>query len=221
VTGSIAIYGGGGSGREVLQLIRDINARRPTWDCLGFIIDPEFVAAPSVHGLPVLGGAEWLARNADVRAVIAIGAPADRRRIANRVSGRGATTFATLVHPDARVGDHVVLGPGTIVCAGALLTTDITVGTHVHVNIGASISHDAVLEDYATLGPGARLAGHVTVREGAELGLGAVVIPRCEVGAWAIVGAGSVVTAPVPGNATVVGSPARVIKERPPGWHDG
>jgi acetyltransferase-like isoleucine patch superfamily enzyme len=39
------------------------------------------------------------------------------------------------------------------------------------------------------------------------------------VGRWSILGAGAVVTRPVPENCTAVGVPARVIKQRPEGWH--
>lgn len=219
-TRPLAIYGGGGFGREVLQVVRDINRREETWDCRGFIVDRALVTTPTIQGLPVLGDAGWLSDHPDVQVVIAIGSPADRRKIARRIAGVGRTTFATLVHPMAWVGDHVVLGAGTVICAGTLITTDVRIGGHVHVNLSATIGHDAVLDDYVTVNPGVHISGNVTVREGVELGTGSVIVPKCEIGAWCIVGAGSVVTKPIPADTTAVGAPARVIKERLPGWHD-
>ena len=219
-TRSLAIYGGGGFGREVLQLIRDINRREETWDCRGFIVDRALVTTPTIQGLPVLGDVSWLTEHPDVQVVIAIGSSADRCKVARRIVGEGRTTFATLVHPRAWLGDHVALGSGTIVCAGALITTDVKIGGHVHVNLGATIGHDTVLDDYVTVNPGVHISGNVTVGEGVELGTGSVIIPKCEIGVWAIVGAGSVVTKPVPADTTAVGAPAKVIKERSTGWQD-
>jgi acetyltransferase-like isoleucine patch superfamily enzyme len=46
-----------------------------------------------------------------------------------------------------------------------------------------------------------------------------VLIPHCVVGHWSIIGAGTVVTGQVGENCTVVGAPARVVKQRPEGWH--
>jgi len=33
----IAIFGAGGQGREVLQLLRQINASTPQWACVGWV----------------------------------------------------------------------------------------------------------------------------------------------------------------------------------------
>jgi sugar O-acyltransferase (sialic acid O-acetyltransferase NeuD family) len=215
----IAIFGAGGMGREVLQVIRDINALRPTWSCAGFVVDSGFKGEATVAGLPVAGGIEWLAANPGVHVVVAVGASAPRRQVTERIRNQCANPFAVLIHPRAWIGENVQVGAGSVICAGALLTTDITIGEHVHVNIGSSISHDTVLGDFVTLNAGVRLAGNVHLHEGAEAGTGSIVIPRCAVGRWSILGAGAVVTGPVLENCTVAGVPARVIKERPEGWH--
>jgi len=70
-----------------------------------------------------------------------------------------------------------------------------------------------------TIAPGANVSGRVLVGEGTFVGAGAVILPDVKVGRWTIIGAGAVVTRPVPDNVTVVGSPARVIAQRTPGWH--
>jgi sugar O-acyltransferase (sialic acid O-acetyltransferase NeuD family) len=215
----IAIFGAGGFGREVAQLIRDINALHATWSCEGFVVDRAFCAQTQVAGLPVLGDIDWLVANPDVQVVVAVGAPAARRRIVQRIRERCSNAFATLVHPRAWVGDHVRIGAGSIVCAGAMATTDIRIGDHTQVHVGCMIGHDAMLEDFVTLSPGVNMTGNVRIREGVEMGAGSVIVPGCELGPWAVVGAGSVVTRQVPGNSTVVGVPGRVIKERAPGWH--
>lgn len=220
MTGRIAIVGAGGHGREILQLIRDINAVSPAWTCAGFLVEAGFDMPPAVAGLPVLGDLDWLAANPDAAVVVAVGAPAARRRLVRRIQARYANAFPVLVHPRAWLGAGVELGAGTVVCAGAMLTTDIRLGEHVHVNVGCTLAHDDVLEDFVTLAPGVHLAGNVRLREGAELGTGGVVIPRLGVGAWSVVGAGAVVTADVDPDCTVVGAPARVVKRRPAGWQD-
>jgi sugar O-acyltransferase (sialic acid O-acetyltransferase NeuD family) len=214
----IAIFGAGGFGREVLQLIQDINAQADTWNCAGFLVDRGSSGPAEVAGLPVLGDIEWLAAHPDVQVVVAVGSSAARRRIVERIRARCVNRFATLVHPRAWVGGRVQLGAGSIVCAGALLTTDIRIAQHVHVNIGCTIGHDAELADFVTLNPSVNVSGNVRIHEGSEVGTGSVIIPGQTVGSWAIVGAGTVVTREVPANVTAVGAPARVIKERAPGW---
>lgn len=216
----LVIFGAGGFGREVLQVVRDLNEVTSTWECLGFIADGAADEAPPVAGLPVLGGIHWLRTHPDVQVVIAVGSSCARRKIVQRIADAGCTNrFATLVHPRAWKGAGVEVGAGSVICAGALITTDIRIGEHVHVNIGSTIGHDAVLEDFSTLNPSVNVSGNVHIGTGSEIGTGSVLIPHCRVGAWTIVGAGAVVTASLNGNATAVGAPARIIKERPEGWH--
>jgi sugar O-acyltransferase (sialic acid O-acetyltransferase NeuD family) len=215
----IAIFGAGGFAREVLQIVLDINAQVPTWRPVGFVVD-RGNSTQSVGGLPVADSLEWLAEHPETQVVVAIGSSAARRRIAATIRAASTNPFATLVHPRAWIGRHVQVGAGSVVCAGALITTDIEIGEHVHVNIGCTIGHDAVLHGFATLNPSVNVSGNVTVGEGAEVGTGSILIPRANVGSWAIVGAGSVVTKPLDANVTAVGAPARVIKVRDAGWHE-
>jgi sugar O-acyltransferase (sialic acid O-acetyltransferase NeuD family) len=217
----IAIFGAGGFGREVLQLIRDINESRPIWSCVGFIVDSGFESQSMISGLPILGNTAWLEANPDVHVVVAIGSSAVRWRIAHQIRTHCKNNFAVLVHPRAWVGKNVEIGAGSIICAGSLITTDIKISEHVHVNIGATIGHDAVLGDFVTLNPSVNVSGNVILNDGGEIGTGSIIIPGCTIGEWSVIGAGSVVTKSIKDNCTAVGIPARMIKERPCGWHKG
>jgi sugar O-acyltransferase (sialic acid O-acetyltransferase NeuD family) len=213
------IFGAGGFGREVLQVARDINAVEQRLDILGFLVDEAYCGTEPVQGMPQLGGIEWLAENPGVRVVIAVGASAERAKIAQRISDCVGNMFGTLVHPRAWLGESVEIGEGSVICAGALVTTDIRIGKHVHVNIGATIGHDAILDDFVTLNPSVNLSGRVELGRGVEVGTGSVLVPGVEVGDWSVIGAGSVVLGGLDPNVTAVGVPASVIRRRETGWH--
>jgi sugar O-acyltransferase (sialic acid O-acetyltransferase NeuD family) len=217
----LVIFGAGGFGREVLQLIRDINESVSTWECEGFLVDSKYAKAGRiVQGLPILGDLDWLIQNPEVYLVIAVGSPPARRQIALRASQICKIPFATLVHPRAWIGEYVKIGEGSIICAGAMITTDIQIGRHVQINTGATIGHDAILEDFVTVYSSVNITGNVKLEEGVEVGTSAVLIPRTSVGCWSIIGAGSIITKSIYSNVTAVGSPAKAIKERAPGWHE-
>lgn len=213
----LVIIGAGGFGREVLDLVKDLNAAALTYDFLGFLDDGEVqVALLERIEAPLLGDSSRLA---DLAAafVIAIGAAEPRRRIDALAESCGRTA-ATVRHPSATIGSDVQLGAGVVIAAGVRLTTHIVIGRHVHLNVNCTVGHDVVIEDYATLYPGVHLGGGCVIEEGATLGTGSVILPNVRVGHGAVVGAGAVVVRDVAPDSTVVVAAARPsLRSRPAG----
>ena len=168
-----------------------------------------------VHDYEVLGGIDWLYANPGVEVVVAIGNPVIKRKIIAEIkNGVKDVRFATLIEPNALIGDYVSIGEGSIICAGTIVTTDIKIGNHVTINLDCTIGHDAIIEDYCTIAPSVNVSGNVLVKEGTDIGTGSTIIQGVNIGEWSIIGAGAVVIREVPTNTTSVGNPSRVIKER-------
>lgn len=216
----IVIIGAGGHARDVLDVFEACNVRTPEREVLGFMVETAYYRpGAQVNGYPVLGDFEWLAEHArEVELVCAVGDTALRRRLTERALSLGGR-FCTVVHPSALLTPRVTMGEGCVVSAGVIMTSNVSLGRHVHVNLASTLAHDVSVGDFATVAPGVRLSGNVRVGEGANLGTGAAVIEKIEIGAWSVVGAGAAVVRHVPADATVVGCPARVIKQRATGWH--
>jgi sugar O-acyltransferase (sialic acid O-acetyltransferase NeuD family) len=217
LSGDVVIYGAGGMGQEVADLVCALAAAGAGWRLIGYLDDDPVLHGREILGFPVLGGAAWLSGRS-VAVSVAVGSPARRRQLCRALSSVTVVSAPSLVHPSAYVGKMSDLGEGTIVGARAVLTVDVKVGAFCIVNVGATVSHNSRLGDFATIAPGTHLAGHVHVGEGAEIGIGSSVLQGCSIEEWSIVGAGAVVIDDVGANTTVVGCPARVIATRPVGW---
>ena len=114
---------------------------------------------------------------------------------------------------------------GAVFPAGAEIGRDLRLphgvnGIVIHPSV--RIGDGVMLFHQVTLGQRDRRGGP-TIGDGVFLGVGAKVLGPIIVGEGARVGAGAVVLADVPPFATVVGVPARVVKqrERPAGWTPG
>lgn len=56
--------------------------------------------------------------------------------------------------------------------------------------------------------------GNISIGEGTHVGAGAIVLPNLSIGKWVKIGAGAVVINDLPDEVTVVGNPARIIKQK-------
>lgn len=206
---SIAIFGAGGLGKEILCLINAI----PDWAPIGFY-DDGLSKGSYVHGLPILGGTEELKKpEKPINLIVAIGDPSVKEKIVHRLKDIKQINFPTLLHPNSIVMDleRVTIGAGSVVSAGAIITTDVSIGRHVLININATLGHDCVLGDYSSVMPGVNLAGQVVVEGGVLIGAGASVKNGVKLGKGSTVGMGAVVLKEVLPGKTVAGVPAREI----------
>ncbi|MCW5875940.1 MAG: NeuD/PglB/VioB family sugar acetyltransferase [Anaerolineales bacterium] len=200
---AVLVYGGGGHGKAVIELIRATGAYEP----IG-VLDDGRAPGESVLGAPVLGGGAALAalRAAGCRlaanAVGGIGAMSSRLHVFERLNAAGFV-FPSLLHPSAVVEPSARLGAGVQVFPHAYIGSDAEIGFGCIVNTGAIVSHDCVLAEAVNLAPGAILAGGVHVGEGTLVGMGVTVNLNVQIGAGARIGNSAVVKADVPDGGVV------------------
>lgn len=212
----VVVVGGGGFGRETLDVLEALIAAGDAMQVVGVVdsglgqVDQERLVA---RGYAYLGTEErWLpSARGDERFIVGIGAPSVRAAVARRLRDAGLRP-KTVIHPSAVVGSSSSIGEGVVIAAGVQVSTNVRIGDHVHLNPASIIGHDAVLADFVSVNPGAVVSGNVAVGSGALLGAGSVVLQGLTVGANATVGAAACAVQDVAAGTVVVGVPARELE---------
>jgi sugar O-acyltransferase (sialic acid O-acetyltransferase NeuD family) len=210
----IVVIGIGGFGREVVDIIDAVNAEspEPVWELVGVVDD-----APNELNLErlALRGVDFLGDTGvplswanPVSYVVGIGSPRVRRLMAERYD---AASFraATLVHPSVTHGFGVSIGAGAVVCAGARLTTNITVGQHVHINLNVTVGHDSSIGDFVSVNPLASISGDCVIEDGVLIGVAGVVLNGLTIGAGAVLGGSACAVRDLDAGVVAVGVPAK------------
>lgn len=163
--------------------------------------------------IPYLGKDDILLQQTkDINVAIAVGDPALRQKIAQKLQTNPHIHFPNLILHGAEVCSDVKLGQGCIISMDARVSTNVRMGDFVFLNIGALVCHDGRLGDFVTLAPDVKLAGAVHVGSHCDIGLGTKVIQGITIADHVRTGAGAVVVRDVEEAGTVVGVPARKIK---------
>lgn len=205
----LVIWGCGGHAREVKHLCDILNL-----EVVGFLDEREEMKGKVIDEVPVLGDLEDISLFKDkVKVVCAgVGNPNLKKKFVIKTINAGFKISDTLIHPLVYISKKNTLGIGSIICEGAILTTNISVGDFVIINRGSNISHDNIINDYVTISPGVNIAGNVIVDEGAYIGIGSSIREKTSIGAWAVIGGGAFVKNDVPAKTMYVGVPAKFKK---------
>jgi sugar O-acyltransferase (sialic acid O-acetyltransferase NeuD family) len=203
----ILIIGASGLAREVLALTHSGSS----YVVFGVLDDGWADMADSFAGVPVLGSIERAIEYIDVKLLVCVGSGAAREKIVERLAvlGVGPSAYTTVIDPSVSNHGNCLIGAGSIVLANTVLTTDVSVGSHVVIMPNVTLTHGNDVDDFATIAAGVSLGGDVRIGRGAYIGMNASVRQRVNVGNYSVLGMGAALLTPLPDHEVWVGVPAR------------
>jgi sugar O-acyltransferase (sialic acid O-acetyltransferase NeuD family) len=207
----IFLFGAGGHGRAVTEIIRRSGAYRVA--CV--LDDDPHATAPG--GAELAGGRERLrdlAREGPAQGFVAIGNNADRELLTTLVKEAGLT-LVTIVDPAAVIASDASIGSGTVLMPMSFAGAGARIGDGAIVNTAATVDHDCVVDDFAHVSAGVHLTGGCRVGARSLVGIGAVLGRPVTLGERVIVGAGAAVIADLADGEVAAGVPARPLTQTP------
>lgn len=210
----IVLYGASGLAREVAMIIEEINQISPTYELLGFVSEGDhFAPGDLINGYPWLGDTRWIIEHkSDVLCNVAIGTASVKARIQRELKGEGVC-FETIASPQSAVSSHAKIGEGCIFYRNITVSVNTVIGDGVLLITGCTVGHDTVIGDYTTVMTCTGISGFCQIGSEVSIGGHAYIVPHKKVGDKATIAAGSVVFSNVRAGTTVLGNPAKRMRE--------
>lgn len=203
-----AIIGAGGFAREVgVQAFFDRNyvydyfVEDEYFEKDVFEIENSYFKKCKIHKLSMFDPEVYLA-------IVAIGDPTQRKRVVESMPENTAY-WSFLSSDNLSFGNYV--GVGSIVCAGAIITTNVKIGKHTHININSTIGHDCVIGDYNTISPNVSISGNVITGDKVFIGSNASIREKVTICSDTVIGMNAAVLNNIQIPNTYVGIPAKPI----------
>lgn len=207
---NLIILGATVHGGEMAEMVERVNAVKPTWNLLGFVVSKVRVDRVGTEhdGHPVLGCADVLAEFADACVVPAFGyddpIDVDEERL------------VSLIDPSAFVSHTATIGRGCVIYPNCFVGRNAVLGDRVFVLANCVINHDDRVGHRVTLASGVVLAGQLHIGADCYLGQTCTIRQDVHVGENCLIGMGCVVIRDVPPDSVMVGNPGRRLRGRAP-----
>ena len=194
------IIGIGGFGKEIFWSLSQQERQN-----LMFFVDDNYYKEGSANILPLSKFDPY-----EYEVVVAIADSTTRERIVNSLPPE--TKYFTHIHPSVQIhGDDVVIGEGSIICAGTIITCNVNIGKHTHLNLITTVGHDCEIGDYFTTAPGVQISGNEKIGKRVYFGTRSCIKQKLKVCDDVIIGMNSGVVKDITNPGTYIGTPAKKI----------
>jgi len=207
----LGVYGTGGAGRELFELIETWNKCRSINYDLVFIDD--YRDSEKLFDVDIFSFDSFRHQFSvdEAKVVVSAGEPRIRKLLWERVKANGYG-FETLIHPQATVSPRATIGEGSIIKKGALVSCDCIIGKNVDIMVNSYIGHDSSIGDHGEIGSLVSIGGYCSLGEEVFIGQGTIIRDKISIGNKSIIGMGSIVTCSFDEKSIVYGNPAKLIR---------
>lgn len=199
----VYIFGTGGAAREAEYLCNRANI-----SVIAFV--DKFNVGKVIHGIDIIHDNEY---DPKYKAVVSFNSPQIRKKLCEWVENIGGS-LATLVDSSVIItSPHTTkIGKGAIICAGSILSCDVTIGNSCYINMLSTVGHETILGDYVTMAAGVIISGNVTIGNECYIGNNCSIREYINICSRTILGMGTVVVKDITEPGTYIGIPARRLK---------
>jgi len=201
----LIIYGAGGHGQEILQLVLRHNLK-----FAGFL--DESKQEKFYEGFPIINSLTELTKDNGI--VLGVGDIINRVKIIKSALDMNFAIFPHIIDKNNYITNTITFNRGVIIFPNCSISTNVILNEFASINYNCSVSHRSIIGKFSNVCPNCTICGDVVIDDFTFIGAGSIINEKVKIGKNVIVASGSVVTSNVPDNVMIAGIPATIKKER-------
>lgn len=204
----LGIYGGGGLGKDICDLVSKTGNQ---WDDI--VIIDDMASETLIHGKKVMNYDIFVSCYTHEMAQIAIaqGEPLYKKQLYDKIK-MNQYSCATIIHPNVEISFDSILGEGVLVFEGCHIGAETVVGNCTCLMPYVALGHNVRIGSNAQISCFTAVGGYAWIGDSVYIGFSASVRDRIKIGGNSIISQGACVLQDIPENVVAMGNPARVIR---------
>lgn len=208
----ILIFSAGPAGREIYQLIKEINKVKKTWKVVGYVDDYLSFKLNSLDKLRVFSQKNKPIGK-DLYAISGIMSPKLRKKIFLNEINKNEYKIPNLIHPNVEIPSCMRIGKGNIIFNNVHISFEVKLENYSIVSNFCDLGHNLIADDFLTIMPSVTIGGNCKIGKKVLIGSGVRILQNLKIDDNCQIGIGSILTSNLLKNSTVIDFQRKVIKK--------
>jgi len=206
------IFGAGSAGKEILQIIFQINQVKTTWDVVGFVDTNLKLMKKKISGISILNNNDLPVSN-DYYGICGVMDCRVKKKIINNEIKKKNYKLATIIHPDVMQQSDLIIGDGSILFTGVKISYNVKIGKCVWIDVNTLLAHDVIVDDYTSIMPATTISGNCKIGSESIIGAGVTIHQNISIGKKCLVGIGSTIIKNIPDKTKIADFTRKIVRE--------
>ena len=208
----ILIFSAGSAGREVFQLILNINKLQNEWEVIGYVDNDTNKIGKTIDNIKVYSTANK-PKKKEIYAMCGIMNGAIRKKIFNEEIIKNEYKLTNLIHPLVEKPKCFKTGLGNIIFGNVHISFEVDIKNFSIISNFCDLGHNLIANNYFTIMPSVIIGGNCEIGEQTLIGSGAMIHPGIKIGSNCTIGMGTLITSNIKNNTSVINYPRQATKK--------
>ena len=208
----ILIFSAGSAGREVFQLILNINKLQNEWEVIGYVDNDTNKIGKTIDDIQVYSTA-YKPKKKEIYAMCGNMNGAIRKKIFNEEIIKNEYKLTNLIHPLVEQPKCFKTGLGNIIFGNVHISFEVDIKNFSIISNFCDLGHNLITNNYFTIMPSVIIGGNCEIGEQTLIGSGAMIHPGIKIGSNCTIGMGTLITSNIKNNTSVINYPRQATKK--------